>query len=744
MNYKYSFKHLFTLIGFAAFCGFSSAQVTTYPYTETFGNSGCGLPAGYTNGGTDPWDFQNTSETYMQGLDHTSNGGCFASMDDSGGASDDSCILVTPTFNLTSVPGAELRFWWQNSNGTTSQPSTNALGLRWSGLQVDISTDNGATWTRNVWSVSDSEQVGWAEGIVDLSSFISTQVRVRFTGYETRSFYSDMSLDDILIFEPQQWDAELMAILSPTSAACGDTSAMVEIEVINNGFDTINELPVSYQLGSGMIVTDTIPGSILPNATQTFMFSTALQYDSAGVLSLKAWTDLPLDSAFVNDTLISQLVVPPTISSYPYYEDFEGGVAGWQMKGSPSTWDFGTPAKSVINGAASGSNAFVNGGLTGDYVVNEDSWIESPCFDLTSIENEMWVALDIWYDAEFSWDGAVLQISNDSGSTWQNIGAVNDPFNWYTDNSINGNPGGQQEGWSGTGTSGSGGYLLAKHMLPDSLKMENNIIFRIAFGSDGSVVDDGVAIDNFAIVDYKGIDLGQDAFSLCGQGEATLEAGVTSWGSIMWSTGDSINNSITVSTQGKYWVEFTDTILEFTTSDTVDIIVSNPPQIAFAAPSDTILENGQTVLDPNLPFDLTYQWTPGNFNFPYLLVKGSDLGLGSHTFELLVTDSVACTDQESITVVVIDVTGLDELSESDFNLFPNPVEDILNIQFNGELNDRVLLELYNGNGQLIRQENLGNINNSQITFDLSDQKAGMYMLNIQVEDQSKMFQVIKK
>jgi len=98
----------------------------------------------------------------------------------------------------------------------------------------------------------------------------------------------------------------------------------------------------------------------------------------------------------------------------------------------------------------------------------------------------------IWWNSEFSWDGTVLQSSIDSGATWQNVGAFGDPNNWYTDNTINGNPGGQQEGWTGRDATGNGsaGWVLARHDLT-GLGGQSNVRLRIAFGSDGSVVDDG-------------------------------------------------------------------------------------------------------------------------------------------------------------------------------------------------------------------------------------------------------------
>ena len=79
---------------------------------------------------------------------------------------------------------------------------------------------------------------------------------------------------------------------------------------------------------------------------------------------------------------------------------------------------------------------------------------------------------------------------------------VGDPNNWYTDNTINGNPGGQQEGWSGTGADGTNAWVIARHALI-GLGGESNVIFRIAFGSDGSVTDEGFAFDSINIFDVS-------------------------------------------------------------------------------------------------------------------------------------------------------------------------------------------------------------------------------------------------
>nr|WP_321233679.1 gliding motility-associated C-terminal domain-containing protein [uncultured Psychroserpens sp.] len=185
------------------------------------------------------------------------------------------------------------------------------------------------------------------------------------------------------------------------------------------------------------------------------------------------------------------------ITSYPYVEDFESGDGGWVIDAAnPGTWALGAPAAAVINSADSGANAWVTN-LTGNYNTNENGIVTSPIFDLSTLVSPS-IEMSVWWNSEFSWDGMVLQSSIDGGTSWQNVGANGDPNNWYNDGTIAGNPGGQQEGWSGRGTTGSGGWVVARHAL-NGLGGQANVILRVAFGSDGSVQDEGVAFDTVSI-----------------------------------------------------------------------------------------------------------------------------------------------------------------------------------------------------------------------------------------------------
>ena len=271
------------------------------------------------------------------------------------------------------------------------------------------------------------------------------------------------------------------------------------------------------------------------------------------------------------------------VTSYPYFEDFENGKGCWNEDNTNNgTWGFGTPAMTVINSAASGSNAFATGNLNGTYSANENSWVLSPIFDFSNANNPK-IEMKIWWNSEFSWDGAVLQSSIDNGNSWQNVGAFGDTVNWYTDNSINGTPGGQQEGWSGRNSSsnGSGTWVTASHML-DGLNNQQNVQLRVAFGSDGSVQDDGFAFDDVHIFDVScpnPTNLGNDT-TICGTDSVMLDAGA-GYATYLWSDSasttsqtllvDSATFGIGVHT---FYVTVTDSLTNCLSRDTIVVEIT--------------------------------------------------------------------------------------------------------------------------------------------------------------------------
>ena len=203
------------------------------------------------------------------------------------------------------------------------------------------------------------------------------------------------------------------------------------------------------------------------------------------------------------------------INIFPYTEGFEATNGGWATGGAGSSWAWGAPAKTIITGAATGTNCWITGGLTpGAYTNNEASWLQSPCFDFTGLLYP-YISFAAFWETERRFDGANLQYSTNLGVSWTNVGTISDPVNCLNDNWFNFNPitglnslTSVRDGWSGTilptagGCQGGGGsarWLNAKHTMPYLAGLPN-VIFRFTFGA-GNICNnyDGFAIDDIII-----------------------------------------------------------------------------------------------------------------------------------------------------------------------------------------------------------------------------------------------------
>ncbi|MEZ5045542.1 MAG: hypothetical protein R2831_00975 [Chitinophagaceae bacterium] len=75
-----------------------------------------------------------------------------------------------------------------------------------------------------------------------------------------------------------------------------------------------------------------------------------------------------------------------TINTFPYNEDFELNMGGWSSGGINNDWAWGQPTKATISSAGSGSKCWITGGLSSSfYSFGQRSYVESPCFDFSSL-----------------------------------------------------------------------------------------------------------------------------------------------------------------------------------------------------------------------------------------------------------------------------------------------------------------------------------------------------------------------
>lgn len=299
---------------------------------------------------------------------------------------------------------------------------------------------------------------------------------------------------------PPPNDVGVTAITAPVSSCALGSAESVTITIKNFGTNTQTSIPVEYQVNGGGWITETWTGSLAPGASTSYTFGTTADLSAPGTYVIDARTNLAGDGNAGNDQASVTVVKPAVVSTFPYFEGFEGGPGDWTSGGSSNSWQLGTPADTVINSAYEGVNAWTTG-LTTDYNASEQSYVLSGCFDFSGLTAPK-IDLAVWWNSEFSYDGANLQYTLD-GTTWTTVGALGDPNNWYNDNTIDGLAwSGSQHGWTGRTSSGNGsnGWLIASHALA-ALAGQPAVQFRVAFGADPSLQDDGFAFDAVNIYD---------------------------------------------------------------------------------------------------------------------------------------------------------------------------------------------------------------------------------------------------
>jgi hypothetical protein len=183
----------------------------------------------------------------------------------------------------------------------------------------------------------------------------------------------------------------------------------------------------------------------------------------------------------------------------PYYDmsQLDNGKGFWVVEDRQgnATWDFNTAAKQVIN---TGEMAWITG-PTQPYNANDVSYVNSPCFDLSSFSRPV-ISIKHWTDTEPS-DGAVLQYSTDGGDTWSRLGDVASGLDWYNRLTISSNPGEQSDLSSGWSLTNQFNWLVGKHTL-DVLPVNDRdqVRFRVAFASfNNREQRDGFAFNNVVI-----------------------------------------------------------------------------------------------------------------------------------------------------------------------------------------------------------------------------------------------------
>jgi len=191
------------------------------------------------------------------------------------------------------------------------------------------------------------------------------------------------------------------------------------------------------------------------------------------------------------------LTVDPTITGFPYFQDFEASTGGWRSVslGGVDDWEYGVPNYSgtySINTANSGTKVWATR-LTTTYSNGSHCALLSPCLNFSTLTAPV-LQFYANYASESGYDGWVVEASSNGGQTWNSLTPLYPAYNYtYT---YGPQPAPQ---YSSTTLHGWRKYVfpLTAYALQASVKV------RFRFGSDGSVNSyPGLALDDVAIGDF--------------------------------------------------------------------------------------------------------------------------------------------------------------------------------------------------------------------------------------------------
>ncbi len=310
-------------------------------------------------------------------------------------------------------------------------------------LTLQVSTD-GSTWT-DEWSLSGDQGNTWHTTTVDLSAYGNTNnVLIRWWGLTSTSYTSDMSVDDIVIYEggPQPnglWEG---AISTDWNNMANWEDGLLPIASTNVIISSVATYWPTYS-GDFVLGTQclslTLNGASEMTVTGDLTISNGTSIVCTNNAILKVGGDWNNNGSFNSGTGTVEFIgsnntslTGPPSSNVFFYDGFESNL-GWNLSGE---FERGTPnglggnyGNPDPNSAFAGSNVLGvdlsgQGTYPGDYEINLGNRAYqaiSPTINCSGFTN-ISMNFQRWLGVESpTYDHAYIDISNDNGNNWTQI-----------------------------------------------------------------------------------------------------------------------------------------------------------------------------------------------------------------------------------------------------------------------------------------------------------------------------------
>lgn len=286
-------------------------------------------------------------------------------------------------------------------------------------------------------------------------------------------------------------DIKFIGIQSPGIDINCNATITPQVEVKNNGINTISSITINYTI-DGTPNNYIWNGAIVSNASTTINLPQVTL--TRGVHTLNVTTTITNDAYSDNNSGTKTFYIndPGTIGQVNPFTTSSNELISYNDGGLGSQWVRGIRTDALT----SSGNTIYTTNLGRNYPDNIKTYLVSQCYNLSNVINPN-ISFAMKFATELNWDILYVEFSTNFGATWNVLGNMG--TNWYNSDRTPDTSGSDCYNCVGAQWTGESTTLRTYTYPLNTLSSYDNVIFRFVFHSDQSVTDLGVNIDDFVI-----------------------------------------------------------------------------------------------------------------------------------------------------------------------------------------------------------------------------------------------------
>ena len=270
--------------------------------------------------------------------------------------------------------------------------------------------------------------------------------------------------------------------------------------------------------------------------------------------------------------------------------------------------------------------------------------------------------------------------------------------------------------WSGPGTGTflpSAGSSTLSYLFSASDYLLTSFVFTLTSTNNGFCVSVNDLVQ--VLRDTSSVNIHASSTTICVNQSATLTAVGTP--TVLWNTAGSFSSFVVFPTTTTSYSVTGTTTLNCNYTDTITITVSPLPEVMASASSTGICVGESLILDGSGATNYTWTTIPA---FTSSVIVSPTLAT---VYYLLGKDLAGCKNVDSVSVSILECTGINEREEDLLLIYPNPSTGEFIIQSSQKMTLRFIDRL----GQLVKTVELNEANQPKLS--VSDLATGVYFVD---------------